>query len=240
MPQTATPSLPPQSFARLMADLAAPEPDAAERPLAWNNDELEDDVATLSYERALSARSRYLKSASPDPTDRSLLQPAELGPGPIHDSEDLLPDVPPVNPEPTSRRSQYSSADFQPRSNVHLPSALENNLKSASITIRLSEVESVQLRQRAAEAGLTISAYLRSCTFEAESLRAQVKEALAELRSAPSRSDGARSDPARSDRNRPEPSKAKEVASTPAQGTWFEWFLGFLPRWHSRQRAARA
>ena len=46
----------------------------------------------------------------------------------------------------------------------------------------MSEVESAQLRQRAAEAGLTISAYLRSCTFEAESLRAQVKETLAQLR----------------------------------------------------------
>jgi len=36
--------------------------------------------------------------------------------------------------------------------------------------------------QAGREAGLTVSAYLRSCTFEAEALRAQVKEALAELR----------------------------------------------------------
>lgn len=54
--------------------------------------------------------------------------------------------------------------------------------KSASITIRLSEPECAQVRQRAAEAGLTVSAYLRSCTLEAESLRAQVKETLAQLR----------------------------------------------------------
>jgi hypothetical protein len=40
----------------------------------------------------------------------------------------------------------------------------------------------VQLRKRAADAGLSVSAYLRSCTFDAESLRAQVKDALARLR----------------------------------------------------------
>jgi hypothetical protein len=56
--------------------------------------------------------------------------------------------------------------------------------KCFSVTVRLSEAENVQLRQRAAEAGLTVSAYLRSCVLEAETLRAQVKEALAQLREA--------------------------------------------------------
>ncbi len=57
--------------------------------------------------------------------------------------------------------------------------------RSASITIRLSRAENAQLRERAAEAGLTVSAYLRSCTLQAEALRAQVKQALAQLRAAP-------------------------------------------------------
>jgi hypothetical protein len=61
---------------------------------------------------------------------------------------------------------------------------LGRDLKCASITIRLSEAECAQLRQRAAEAGLTVSAYLRSCTFEAESLRALVRETMAQLRAA--------------------------------------------------------
>ena len=61
---------------------------------------------------------------------------------------------------------------------------LERNLKDASITIRMSKAECAQLHRRAAEAGLTVSAYLRSCTFEAESLRAMVKDTLAQLRSA--------------------------------------------------------
>ena len=64
------------------------------------------------------------------------------------------------------------------------PDTLAENRKSASITIRLSKPECAQLHQRATAAGLTTSAYLRSCVFEAESLRAQVVETLAQLRSA--------------------------------------------------------
>jgi hypothetical protein len=74
-----------------------------------------------------------------------------------------------------------------PRAAASVAAALDRNVKCSSITIRLSKAECDQLRERAAEAGLTVSAYLRSCTLEVESLRAQVKEALAELRSAGSK-----------------------------------------------------
>jgi len=60
--------------------------------------------------------------------------------------------------------------------------ALDRDLRTASVTVRLSKGECTRLHQRAAEAGLTVSAYLRSCTIEVEALRAQVKAALAELR----------------------------------------------------------
>lgn len=63
--------------------------------------------------------------------------------------------------------------------------------KTSSITIRVTEEEQIQLRARAAEAGLGISAYLRSCILEAESLRAQVKEALSQMRSAGESTTGA-------------------------------------------------
>lgn len=63
-----------------------------------------------------------------------------------------------------------------------LPPTSHKNRRNASITIRLTSEEEVQLRERAAAAQLTISAYLRSCIFEAESLRAQVKEALSQIR----------------------------------------------------------
>jgi hypothetical protein len=65
-----------------------------------------------------------------------------------------------------------------------MPASSDRAVKRASITIRLSEPECAQLRQRAAEAGLTVSAYLRSCAFEVETLRTQVKQTLAQLRTA--------------------------------------------------------
>ena len=43
--------------------------------------------------------------------------------------------------------------------------------------------EQAQLHERADAAQLSVSAYLRSCIFEAEALRTQVKEALAQMQS---------------------------------------------------------
>ena len=63
------------------------------------------------------------------------------------------------------------------------PSRIKHR-KTASITIRLTKAEEAQLHERAAAAQLSISAYLRSCIFEAESLRAQVKEALSQMKAA--------------------------------------------------------
>lgn len=53
--------------------------------------------------------------------------------------------------------------------------------KAASITLRLTAAEQAQLQERATAAQLSVSAYIRSCIFEAESLRAQVKEALSQM-----------------------------------------------------------
>lgn len=58
--------------------------------------------------------------------------------------------------------------------------------KSASITLRLTAPESEKVRLRAAEAGLNVSEYVRSCVFEVETLRTQVKETLSALRRAES------------------------------------------------------
>lgn len=61
---------------------------------------------------------------------------------------------------------------------------LKKKHKSASITVRVTAEEQAQLHERASAAHLTVSAYLRSCIFEAEALRSQVKEALAHMQSA--------------------------------------------------------
>lgn len=62
-------------------------------------------------------------------------------------------------------------------------SQLEKKHRTASITIRVTSEEQAQLQARAVAAQLSVSAYLRSCIFEAEALRSQVKEALAQMQS---------------------------------------------------------
>jgi len=161
------------TFAGILATLAAP---GQKRPPSRDLDGFEDDVATLSYERALRAHSRF---RTPDPTDRALTQP------PVAERprlEDLFAEAadPAIATPPTTAGNSNAEAQLEGRRENAAGS--DSHLKSASVTIRLSKAEYAQLRTRAAEAGLTISAYLRSCTLEAESLRAQVKEMLAQFR----------------------------------------------------------
>lgn len=69
-----------------------------------------------------------------------------------------------------------------PQGNRESLDAFDGDLRTASVTVRLSKGECARLHERAAEAGLTVSAYMRSCTVEAEALRAQVKAALTGMR----------------------------------------------------------
>lgn len=163
-------------------------------PAAQASDGLADDIATLSYEQALRSHARY--------------RPAESAAQPLPQGRDAAQPL---------RRASSAPAPPQRRSN-----APRERRKSASITIRLSEAESVQMRARAAEAGLTISAYLRSCAFEVESLRSQVKEALVEMRSAANPANGEQASPRQA--FSPQPT----------------WRARLLPRWAAGQRPAHA
>lgn len=118
----------------------------------WNDDGLEDDVAVFSYELALQGRVQTRG-------DSSLIAPTQ-------DERET----------PLFGDSRLSITE------VDEPEPRVQDRKRASVTIRLSVAECAQLRARAAESGMTVSAYLRSCTLEVESLRAQVKEVLAQLR----------------------------------------------------------
>lgn len=174
----------PSGFAGFLAALASPAP--APPKTQWNDNALADDVATLSYESALKAHARYKPAAEP------LAEAASAF------------DTQPVNPAPVS--------SFSIAARESHPSEIgSGDLKSASITIRLSQAECSQLKRRAAEAGMTISAYMRSCTFEAEALRGQVKEALAQLRAAATAND-------------------KKPAAPLEQRKRFDWLSRILPR----------
>jgi len=225
---TATASSPSSpSFAALMAALAGSKnhggsssPPKKNSASAWNDDELADDIATLSYESALRAHARYRSPVPSHPApsnfDQSLTQALDPKPTRLVEtpsdlsaalSQTALP--PAKDPEPEASRLQA----VQP----------ERNLKGASITIRMSKEECAQLRQRAAEAGLTVSAYLRSCTFEAESLRAMVKDTLAQLRTATA-----------------QPAPAAEPPSSAGLGKRFSKVAGWLTPRRDSGRVARA
>ena len=206
-----TPASP--SFAGLMASLAAP----AHKPAGSWEDDLADDIATLSYESALRAHARY---RSPAPTDQSLTQAADPGPFFVDGPAQALPAANQQS-TPLHTPAMETAALPEQESNSLRNAHLERNLKDASITIRMSKAECAQLHQRAAEAGLTVSAYLRSCTFEAESLRAMVKDTLTQLRSATS-----------------------QASPAPPRRFWFravaKWVARLLTPWHGSPREARA
>ncbi len=185
------------SFAGLLAALALPSRDEAERTPAWNSDDLGEDVATLSYERALRAHARY------KPADRWEWETA-------HAARPETVDEREAAPLPAAR----TSLELPVQANT----AHDRDLRQASVTIRLSQAECARLHERAAEAGVTVSAYLRSCTFEAEALRAEVKAALADLRAAAL--------------------KEKPAVPVQEQRSWFGWFARLLPRLCSARHAS--
>ncbi|MGD0547838.1 MAG: hypothetical protein ABR991_08410 [Terracidiphilus sp.] len=206
------PSPSPASFAGILEALAAPEQPS--KKLEWNDDDLADDVATLSYEDALKTHARY------HATDQSLTQPANVEPFSYEEAcSDASAAAPHLTAQPIPSRDPRATANQE--FSLNRTSSYERNLKDASITIRMSKAECAQLHQRADEAGLTVSAYLRSCTFEAESLRAMVKDTLAQLRSA-----------------------TAPVTPTEPRRSWFHglanWVARLLTPWHGSPRVARA
>ncbi len=194
-----------QSFAGLLATLASPSRREADPATGWNDGDLGDDVVTLSYERALHAHARYQPA---DKDDSTLTQERQTGAGIAQDAAKL-----PAAPFDGSMSAPASEASR---------GANDGDLRSVSVTIRLSKAECARLHKHAAEAGVTVSAYLRSCTFEAEALRAEVKMALAELRSA-----------ALKDR----PAAPAKERRTFWGWVAFGWLARYLPRWRSANQA---
>jgi hypothetical protein len=268
-----------ESFAGLLASLTAPKEHSGERSSseqrkamaaagkssfparksasAWDDEDLAEDVATLSYERALQAHGRYkpveadsFEPASPAFPD-SLTELASKGGQAFADfkesaSNRLSDGFPEALAAVTQLAAEVSASHKAGKQNAVAASEtiaaaepdrapatqLARNLKAASVTIRLSKEECEQLHRRAAEAGLTVSAYLRSCTFEAESLRAMVKDTLAELRSV------------KSERRPVAVAAATAIAPVERRPSLFRrfgaWLIGRGPRWQGAQRIARA
>jgi hypothetical protein len=205
-------------FAGLLAALAAAKPI---EPPTWNEEELPQDVATLSYERALRKHARYKSGDAEDFSTAQLpnIQSRRTSVGAQNAiSEGLHVD------EPIRRAASAAPTSEQVR-------------KCASVTIRMSQAECEQLRERAAEAGITISAYLRSCTFEAEALRTQVKPTLAELRTA----HAIEGKPLENQEKQTTSEATKEVLRNPSgKGSRMGWLRRIVPDLHPARGLVRA
>ena len=197
---------------RSNSELACPAPQNGSRPLSQH------------HKMRKPPRSRDYSFAMPAPTAASfasvLSSIASSKPMPASpwDDSSLAPDVAVISYERALQaqarvRSSDSVASLPPPNSPHTRSA---SPRATILTLRLSHAEAAQLHERAAEAGLTVSAYLRSCVFEAEALRTQVREALALFRSA------ACSDP-----------HAIANPQTTAQRTWPS---RLFRRWHATDR----
>lgn len=193
-PVVATNTAAPSSFASLLAALTTSAAESAGEDVKSS---FADDVATLSYEQALRTQSHYRSRARGD------FSPAQTK------MSKILSDSPPPSQE---RKWRTQAGPAQRHTSV------EKNRKAASVTIRISQDESEQLRQRAAEAGVTVSAYLRSCMFEVEALRTQVKDALAQIQSA----------------SAPAPRTASKMAASST------WRARLFPIWQGRRDGAQA
>lgn len=205
---------PSASFAGVLADFTEPE---KKFPPASDFDGLEDDIATITYENALRGLHRVASKAADLDEGSSAIPDKEMIAAAI---AGLLAG------DPAGRRTSAPAPAPAPIVN-------EAERKSASVTVRMSHAECEQLRARAAEAGLTVSAYLRSCAFEVETLRAQVKETVASLRAASAQQipqPAAMATPVRARAQNPVPTPASETSASGAQsGSKARWWSRFSP-----------
>jgi hypothetical protein len=103
--------------------------------------------------------------------------------------EELHQDLGNLTSNATSNRASNRNTPILENGRLKAPNAadaLELSLvrqRKSIVSIRLTDPEFAILRDRADESGISVSAYMRSCVLEAETLRAQVKQAMAEMRS---------------------------------------------------------
>ena len=128
----------------------------------------EDDLSSLSYEHALRAPSRLQSS----PTQRAQNKPSSK-----RAAKAELATRPSPSTKLATATAVTSAIAVKPA-----PAALEiAEPRPTRTTIRFTAGENKLLRKRALENGLAVSAYVRSCVFEVEALRDQVRQLMTEL-----------------------------------------------------------
>jgi Mobilization protein NikA len=146
------------------------------------------DARELSYQQAL-LRSRTQRSGQPDAQPVQQNAEAAADNAGIEAQSDLNPD-PHCKAKPGAARQAHAAhktPEFQQVLHGALSSSTRvavNSGKSVWLTLRVTAAEQALIQARAAEAKLSVSAYLRQCAFEVEARRQQMQGALLEAQTA--------------------------------------------------------
>jgi predicted DNA binding CopG/RHH family protein len=188
------------NFAGMLARASSSE----ERARKWLAEDesipSDEEITSLSYEQALR---KHARRPSVDQTSERIDRVATMAAEALEErrKQARVIEQEPIIEEP-GRSNNFAAAESAafnlfdeklpgdtvqfstplPQPSTEVIKAAET--KAVSVTLRVSQQEANQLRKRAATAGLTVSAYIRSCVCEADLLRAQVKSALIEMRQA--------------------------------------------------------
>jgi hypothetical protein len=146
------------------------------------------DAREIAYQQAL-LRSRTRNSEQPDAQPEQ--QDAEAA---ADNATEAAPSD--LNPAPQCKskpgadrqaRAAHKTPEFQQVFHGTLSTSdrsVANSGKSVWLTLRVTAAEQALIQARAAEAKLSVSAYLRKCAFEVETLSQQVQGALLEAQTA--------------------------------------------------------
>jgi hypothetical protein len=161
----------------------------------------EEDLASLSYEHAL-------RTPTPKASRKENLQPRKPSP------QTALAGAPPMA---QSYRAMGGLSNQPSPPSLEISRAFQiAEPRHARTTIRFTAGENKLLRKRAAESNIAISAYVRSCVLEVESLRAQVRQLMTELRpSAASQSTYSVAEPQAPTLNAPPPQPSLPAPEPP-------------------------
>lgn len=180
-------------FAGMLAKASMPER-SARSWLAGDDFAINEEIVPLSYEQALK---KHARRSSVSQTSERIDRVASLLAETLAEKREQT--AAEARKSAANLPAEYGSVseiewpilevqEYQEAKSTPAPVAASlirpSETKAVSITLRMSREEANQVHKRAADAGLTTSAYIRSCVCEAEVLRAQVKSALQEMRQA--------------------------------------------------------
>lgn len=164
---------------------------------ASNARETKPGIRELSYEEALRSRRYRWKAADEKPAKKKLAADPDASPKPgrLKTAPAKLPETkskptkqarsgnhapkaaPAVKTESKPAFRDVLAQTVRPPEVVPAAQPLELS-RQVAISIRLAPAERALIKTRAAEAGISASAYVRQCALEVEQLRAQVRQAL--------------------------------------------------------------